>query len=166
MAGTTTNYALPYPTGSDLLRNGDNAIQSLAEAVENLLDTSFITRTEDTGSSITSTTSTSYANRTDCQVTFTTGASGVFQVILEVDLESTNTASAAVASVDITGALTQAATDTFSVKNQSLSLLRAGTSKFFVGTPKTSCTVTLAVRSSAGNNAIFNSARIQVVTFG
>jgi hypothetical protein len=33
MAGTTTN-GLPYPTGTDLLMNGDNAIQALAEAID------------------------------------------------------------------------------------------------------------------------------------
>lgn len=34
MAGTTPTFGLPYPTGQDLVRDGDNAIQALAEAVE------------------------------------------------------------------------------------------------------------------------------------
>jgi hypothetical protein len=33
MAGTTPN-GLPYPTGTDLIRDGDNAIQALAEAID------------------------------------------------------------------------------------------------------------------------------------
>ena len=33
MAGTTA-HGLPYPTGSDLIMDGDNAIQALAEAVD------------------------------------------------------------------------------------------------------------------------------------
>lgn len=37
MAGTTPNFALPFPTGTDLVRDGDNAIQALAEAVDALL---------------------------------------------------------------------------------------------------------------------------------
>lgn len=33
MAGTTTIYSLTYPTGTDLVKNGDNAIQTLAENI-------------------------------------------------------------------------------------------------------------------------------------
>lgn len=33
MAGTTTN-GLPYPTGTDRVMDGDNAIQALAEEVD------------------------------------------------------------------------------------------------------------------------------------
>lgn len=35
MGGTTTPVALPYPTGTDRVADGDNAIQALAEAVDN-----------------------------------------------------------------------------------------------------------------------------------
>jgi hypothetical protein len=34
MAGATPKYALPYPTGTDRVMDGDNAIQALAERVE------------------------------------------------------------------------------------------------------------------------------------
>jgi len=34
MAGTTPKYALPYPTGTDRVMDGDNAMQALAEAIE------------------------------------------------------------------------------------------------------------------------------------
>ena len=37
MAGTTTTYALDYPTSSDLVRNGATAIQTLADDVDTLL---------------------------------------------------------------------------------------------------------------------------------
>jgi hypothetical protein len=33
MGGTTT-HGLPYPTGTDLIMNGDNAMQALAEAID------------------------------------------------------------------------------------------------------------------------------------
>lgn len=167
MAGTTAAYGFPYPTGSDLVRNGDNAMQSLAQAVEDLLDGTFIQFYEDTSSTSQTSTSSSYANKTDTQVTFTTGKSGKFQVILEADLESTNaTTTTAVASVDITGSTTVAGADTFSVKNQGVDPIRASVSKWFTGTPSTSTTVTLCIRSAGGANIIVNSARIQVVTVG
>ena len=34
MPGTTPSLALPYPTGTDRVMDGDNAIQALALAVE------------------------------------------------------------------------------------------------------------------------------------
>jgi hypothetical protein len=34
MGGTTPKYQLPYPTGTDRVADGDNAIQALAERVE------------------------------------------------------------------------------------------------------------------------------------
>jgi hypothetical protein len=34
MAGTTPRYALPYPTGTDRVADGDNAIEALARGVE------------------------------------------------------------------------------------------------------------------------------------
>ncbi len=37
MTGQTPTYALPYPSGSDRVRDGDNAIQALAERVETVL---------------------------------------------------------------------------------------------------------------------------------
>lgn len=37
MGSTTPTYALPYPVGSDRVRDGDNAIQALAERVEAVL---------------------------------------------------------------------------------------------------------------------------------
>lgn len=38
MSGTTVNYALPYPTGTDSLCNGYAQIQDLAEAVDSAMD--------------------------------------------------------------------------------------------------------------------------------
>jgi hypothetical protein len=37
MAGTTPTYGLPYPTGTDRVADGDNAIQALGVAVEDTL---------------------------------------------------------------------------------------------------------------------------------
>lgn len=34
MAGTTSNYGFPYPTSTDLVRNGASAMQSLATAID------------------------------------------------------------------------------------------------------------------------------------
>jgi hypothetical protein len=35
--GSTTTHGLPYPVGTDLIMNGDNAMQALAEAVDTAL---------------------------------------------------------------------------------------------------------------------------------
>ena len=40
MGGTTPKYGLPYPSGTDRLMDGDNAIQALAEKVELVLGNS------------------------------------------------------------------------------------------------------------------------------
>jgi hypothetical protein len=37
MAGTTIPLGFPYPTGTDRVMDGDNAIQALAESVDNFL---------------------------------------------------------------------------------------------------------------------------------
>ena len=37
MGGTTSFYKFPYPSGTDRLMDGDNAMQSLAETVESVL---------------------------------------------------------------------------------------------------------------------------------
>ena len=34
MAGATATFGFPYPTGTDRVMDGDNAIQALAEAIE------------------------------------------------------------------------------------------------------------------------------------
>lgn len=39
MAGTTTKYALPYPTGTDLIKDGDDKIAALANALDAIIAT-------------------------------------------------------------------------------------------------------------------------------
>lgn len=39
MAGSTTKYALPYPSGTDPLKQGDDTIKALAERVEVVMST-------------------------------------------------------------------------------------------------------------------------------
>jgi hypothetical protein len=38
MAGTTTNYGFPYPTGTDSINTGDTKIQELAQSLEDFFD--------------------------------------------------------------------------------------------------------------------------------
>lgn len=40
---TTPIYELPYPVGTDLIVDGDNAIRALAERVEAVLDAAGVT---------------------------------------------------------------------------------------------------------------------------
>ena len=39
MAGATSRYQFPYPTGTDRVADGDNAIQALAQQMESVLAT-------------------------------------------------------------------------------------------------------------------------------
>jgi len=38
MAGTTSNYGFPYPTGTDSINTGDTKIQDLAQSIEDFID--------------------------------------------------------------------------------------------------------------------------------
>lgn len=108
MAGTTTNYALDYPTSTDLVRNGASAIELLATDVDTLLATNYLNESTQV------TTTTGYSRATGSTTfgpftgaptqTFTTGKSGVTLVILTADCaNSTSTANGVAVSYTITG---------------------------------------------------------------
>lgn len=72
MGGTTSPYGFPYPTGTDRVMDGDNAMQALAEAVDNHLETNLGAATPTTllPNSAPWTSSSKYAKRAGI-VTFT-----------------------------------------------------------------------------------------------
>lgn len=165
MAGTTTGYGFPYPTGSDLVRNGDNAIQSLAQSVEDLLDGNFIQIFADNNSTTLTTTSSSYSTRSDCSVTFTNGKSGKFAVILTV-VTFNSGANNNFASYEIVGSTTVAAgSDGTVVAGNGTGRSGGSAVRVFTGTPGVSTSVTLAIQTSGGTMSV-PTAYLQVVTLG
>lgn len=175
MSGTTSNYAFPYPTSSDIVRNGAAAIQSLADGIDAYISGSssagklFYIAGSDSTSTAQTTSSASYVSKTDCQVTFNTGASGVFAVILWANLQPSAEGAIGRASVSISGGYTFSPTvgaeAGMAIYNRNVQLITGQAVKVFDGTPNTSTTVTLNVASSTGTMSC-NDAWIQVICLG
>lgn len=173
MATTTTNYGFTIPQSTDLVRNGATAIATLGQNIDDYIAGSsasgklFYIAGADSTSTAQSTTSATFVNKTDCQVTFTTGKSGVFVVILTANVHTGTAGISAIASYDITGATTVAGDTGRAVINRGTERIAASVVRVFDGTPSASCTVTLAMATStAGTTAWVNDASIQVVCLG
>ena len=169
MAGTTTNYGFPYPTSSDLAKNGASAMQSLAEAIDTFVSGSsgvgaLFRIYSDTTSTGQTQTGTTFTSKTDCQVSFTTGKSGMFAVILWASGSNATSGEGWKARVLLSGG-SSSATNDITLRNTST---EAGSVVwFFDGTPNTSSLATLQIAStSAGSTASVSTAEIMVVTFG
>lgn len=173
MATTTTNYGWTVPQSSDLVTNGATAIATLGDDIDGYIAGSsasgklfFIAGTDATSTAQT-TTSNTFVTKTDCQLTFTTGKSGVYMVILTANLSTATNGVGAVASYEITGGSTVSADASRAVINRSTERIAASVMRFFDGTPNTSTTVTLAMQSgTAGTTVTVHDASIQVVCFG
>lgn len=172
MPGTTSRYGIPYSLGSDAANTIDTTSQSAAQALDDLIGDSpasgslFHVAGQDT-CAVETTTSTSFVNRTNLQVTFTTGPSGVFLLAWGGDIIA-SAAGTAFASVSATGAITFSADD-----GQGRSL-KSGTqrvggqiTRIYSGTPNTSTTITLALKVSTGSiTGTFDNGFMQVVNLG
>lgn len=173
MAGTT-GYGFTYPTSTDLVRNGASAIQTLAENIND-----YIAGSEALGKLIdivvdsTNTTAgtvlnTSYADPTNNNSgSFTLGKSGVCIVNVWVRFASSGAASSNFVALNLSGAITQASSDTVSGNHQNPA--NSYSQHFFQvvydGTPSTLVNYKLQAKSSSGTLTI-NSSRIQVITIG
>jgi hypothetical protein len=173
MATTTTNYGWTVPQSSDLVKDGATAIATLGNDIDGYIAGSsasgklfFIAGTDSTSTAQT-TTSTTFVDKTDCEVTFTTGKSGVFMVVLTANVMTATAGTGASASYRISGGATVAADSSRAVITRSTDRMQASVMRFFDGTPNTSTTVTLAMQSGSGSvTATVNDASIQVVCFG
>lgn len=168
MAGTTTNYAFPYPTSGDLAKNGATSIQGLADAIDSYISGSsgagkLFRIWTDSSSSPQTQSGTGWALKPDTQVTFTTGASGMFLAILFVNGSHAAAGEAARARINFTGALTNDSQDVRCVGtvNQTQFMVQP-----FDGTGNASCTATLAMASTTTGQATISNAQIWIVTFG
>lgn len=174
MAGTTSNYGFPYPTGSDPISDGDTKIQELAQAIEDFIDGSEASgklwdikvNTTDATTYTRSGSTTFGAFTSGPTYNFTTGPSGLFQIILTANFVNATTGANGMAlSYDISGGLYTAALGEAMVTTTA----RGGASltRFHDGSPSTSYTITPQARtvSSTGTLTMYNHS-IQVITYG
>jgi hypothetical protein len=173
MAGTTTNYGFPYPTSTDNVSDGAAKIQDLAQSIEDFIDGSeglnklwdIKVDTTDATTYTRSGTTTFGAFTSGPTYTFTTGKSGLFQVILTANFNNTTTAANGMAlAYDISGGLyTAALGEAQTVTSRGGATLM----RFHDGTPSTSYTITPQARtiSSTGTLTLYNH-NIQVITYG
>jgi len=107
MAGTTTNYAIDYPTSTDLVRNGATAMQTLATDVDTLLFSDYLpvtTHVSTTTSYSRASGTTTFGNLTGAPTqSITTGKSGKVVVILTADCANGTTANGMALSYTLTG---------------------------------------------------------------
>lgn len=173
MSGTTTNYAFPYPTSGDLVRDGATAIQSLADSID-----SFIGGSEAAGklfdvadSNVTTsstTTSTTPANipTNPNQLVFTTGKSGLFMVIAQAQMSNSSASNTSFISPDITGAVTSTSS---SLRAGAVPGTVRGSASWiglFDGTGNTSTTINLHAWTSSAGTATITWSRITVICLG
>ena len=174
MAGTTTNFAFPYPTGTDSINTGDTKIQELADSLDSFISGSEavgklwdikVDNTDATTYTVASGTTSFASFGSSVTYTFTTGKSGLFEVKLTGNFNNTTTAANGMAlAYDISGGLYTAALGEAQVVTG-----RGGAtlSRFHDGTGSTSYTITLKARTvtSTGTLTLYNHG-IQVITYG
>lgn len=174
MATTTTNYGWTIPQSSDLVRNGATAIATLGQNIDDYIAGSsasgklfYIAGTDSTTATQT-TTSATFVQKTDCQVTFTTGKSGVFVVILWANIETSANTARAIISYDVSGGATVAASDSRAVLSANTDRISGTVVYVHDGTPSTSTTVTLDMRTTTATTttATCYEAVLQVVCLG
>lgn len=169
MPGTTPQYLLPYPTSSDLAKNGASAIQTLAQAVEDVLDGSsakaMIRFDTDSTSTSQTTSNTAWELKTDCRVlNFTLGPSGKFAVLLWAAGSHPTAGTGIQARVNLTGAI---ATSTREITLRNTANISGTAFGVFTGTANATVTATLEMQvTAAGATGTIANAQIWVVALG
>ena len=169
MAGTTTNYALDYPTSTDLVRNGATAIQTLATDVDTLLVSTYLPVDDH----ISTTTSYSRASGTTTfgaltgapTQSITTGKSGVVMISLTADIANGTTANGMALSYTLSsGAFTPTYAKAITTQNA-----RTGSTFTYIHSLSANTTYTLTLQaatlSSTGSLNCYNHT-IQSVNLG
>lgn len=178
MAGTTTNYGFPYPTGTDDVNVGDNKIQELAQKLEDFFDgaesgTAFI----DVANSSNLTENTAYSrgsvstswvtlnSPSSLTYTFTPRASG----LLMLNFSGNGEASGAVdwwISLDLSGGATLGANKARSIAGTGTGISSGATTYLIDGTANTAITVAVQAQASSSTTVTLNDHMIQAVYLG
>lgn len=179
MAGTTTNYGFPYPTGTDSINTGDTKIQELAQALEDFFDgaesgTAFIdvanssVLTDPTAYSRTGVTTSFVAFNSPTgglTYTFTPRASGLIMLCFS----GNGKASAAVdwwISCALSGGYTLAAGKSRSIAGTGTGLASGATTFLIDGTAGSAITVTVQAQASSSATITLNDHMMQAVYLG
>ena len=172
MAGTTTNYAIDYPTSSDLVRNGASAMQTLATDVDTLLaSTTYLdpsaetTVAPGTPSTTTSTTFVAVTGNSANSVTIPLGPSGVAIVTLNFNAEHSLAAGWVAAGLQFSGDYTESISQARS--GVIVGTIQSSASRTYIikGTASGSVTAALWWRVSAATGTM-NSSVIKYITIG
>ena len=170
MAGTTSGYGFRYATSGDNLNAIGTATQNLAQDVENKLKGTFFSANSDVNGSTQNRSNLAYGDITDVQTQVTVGPSGDVLCILTADPQWTTSQAQSYASVRFSGALTQAASDSFAIVNSTNTDNQSSVMTVLTGcTPGGTLTATLNLRTSSttsSNACRVTRARIQLVTLG
>lgn len=169
MAGTTANYSFPYPTSSDLAKNGASAMQSLAVAIDTFISGSagsgkLFNWASDATLVAQSTTGTAWAAKTDCRVlNFTVGKSGVIVVTLWAAGNHGTSGQGFKARVALSGGITTATND---ITLRGTSSQASSVVGIFDATAGSNVTATLEMASTDSGTCTINSAEIYVMSLG
>lgn len=179
MAGTTTNYGFPYPTGTDSVNTGDTKIQELAQKLEDFFDnaegaTSFI----DIGNNSDLTVVTSYSRAmtagaafatlstpSNLTYSFTPRASGLFLITFSGNGKSSAATNWWI-SPDISGGATLAASQARAIVGSGTSNQSGACTYVVDGTANTAITVAIQGKSTAASTVTLNDHMLQVVYLG
>ena len=160
MAGTTTKYAIPYPTSTDYLSDGATKIEELADRVDLVLSTTYLDVTDEisttTGYTRASGTTTFGAFSGAPTQNITTGPSGKVMIILTADIANATTSNGMALSYTLSGsAFTPTYATAITTQNA-----RTGASFVYVHSldPNASYTLTLqgATLASTGSLTVHN----------
>jgi len=181
MAGTTSNYAFPYPTGTDSINTGDTKIQELADSLDAFISGSEASGklfnhvgTTDTTNRTTTNCSTTEKNVTGASTTtITVGKSGFFAVIGTVNAVNNTTASNGwVYGLKVTGSVS-GTIDTVALANSAVSTTARSGGSFinFYDSANAGETITIqpqvrVVQTGTADTIIVYQSTVQVVTFG
>lgn len=178
MPSSTTVYGFPYPVSTDNVSAGAGAIQNLAQAIEDLLDTSpnpggflrYYQQDDTAGRTTTNCSSTPKDVNLGNTLSFTNGKSGFFALIVSGNANNTSTAANGfVLGAKVTGG--SIATNDVALTTDIAGTGRGGGSsiQFYTATAGASMTVTPRIRTilAGGTDSItVYQFRLQVVTFG
>lgn len=180
MAGTTSAYGFPYPTGTDSINTGDTKIQELAQAIEDFIDGSEALNklfnhvvTTDINNRTTTNNNTTEKNVTGASTTtITVGKSGFFAVMGNANCNNTTTAANGwVYGLKVTGSVS-GTIDTVALANSAVGTSRSSASFInFYDSSNPGETITIqpqvrVIQTGTADTIVVYQSTVQVVTFG
>ena len=176
MAGTTTNYGFPYPTGTDSINTGDTKIQELAQALEDFFDgaesgTAFIDianssdLTVNTAYSRTVTTFNTLNSPSTLTYTFTPRASGLLMLCFSGNGKASSATDWWI-SLNLSGGATLAANKARAIAGNGTAINSGSTTYLIDGTANSAITIAVQAQATSSSTVTLNDHMIQAVYLG